>query len=176
MNLDLRDLMKLFKSKKSHDLALTTFRPQINESEYVLCLREKISALEQEIKILTNGLFQAQSVAIKSTLFPRKGFLSSLQNRWYKSAASDSVKWHQGRLAELCASRNSLQIRLDKATGQFWKKRFLRWALLFCLFCFSAMFLYLAFLGMLIVINLLPLLFLLTILFFAATRFFPRFR
>ena len=125
--INLRQFFKDRKRKKNvGSLALInnykkdTYKHQIKGK-----FKSELSLIDEQIKITTRNIFQAQNVTIRSYLSRPKGPFGSFQiNRQYQKAQY-SAKWHLNDLKNLLEKRRIVQNQYDKVKGIYWTKKIL---------------------------------------------------
>ncbi len=86
-------------------------------------LLERIKQLDILITEANKNILQAQTVRLRAFFDQRQSIFKGFQRRFVESKASNSVIWHQNRLAEMLSERRSLQDKLDKLNGKYWSKK-----------------------------------------------------
>lgn len=89
-------------------------------------LKKQLRQVDQQINEVSQSLLDAQVVSFRANLSMDSGFLGDFKRKIYGKSAQNSAIWHRHRLLELIRERNSIQVRLDRKTGQYWPKQIQR--------------------------------------------------
>tara|TARA_B100000700_G_C15003949_1_gene837640 strand:+ start:592 stop:1086 length:495 start_codon:yes stop_codon:yes gene_type:complete len=107
-------------------------------------LISSLESIDKKIIETSNSLIEVQSVSFRAALSRNNGLISKIQETIYGDSLRDSTIWYRNHLQKLRSERKFIQSKLDKLTGQFWKKRIKRWikllTLLLLIMCCSWIF------------------------------------
>ncbi len=111
------------RSKK--ELTIKKIEP-FQSTDSINHILNRIESIDQQIKITSQAILDAQLVKFRSIIFKRKNIFDGFQKRIVESSVNSSVHWHQQHLYKLKGERNKLQFKLDRLTGRVWQRKVLK--------------------------------------------------
>ena len=110
--------------RKNNNITSIQKYPDLDNQDTSYFLLDRIKQLDILITEVNKNILQAQMVRFRAFFDQRqKNIFEGFQRRFVESKASNSVLWHQNRLAELLSERRGLQDKLDKINGKYWTKK-----------------------------------------------------
>ena len=133
-------------------------------------IKNKIIELDKEIAQISNALFEAQIVKVRSTFSKSNNFIDKIGKNVYKEKLEKSINWYTNQLKELYSKRRELQTNLEKIKGIFWLNRIKRFLtiILIGFFILFSLFIFLS--GFMIIIYSLPLIILILLVYLLITK------
>ena len=116
----------IFPWKRRNQYSIQKFN-SFKSQNIIDSLSKELRKIDQDISQASQDLFEVQAAKIRATFSGNANWFNKLQKEIYWSTIQKSSSFNQQRLINLYKERREVQNKLDRASGQFWKKRIFRW-------------------------------------------------